>query len=249
MSNIRLRPTQGQMACLVSDIPAFPGDTFGLGFPEAIGDAAATMWAGKPRIEWRDAGDGAWTQHGSVPGELSYTITLTPAEDHVDAHLRLTNESKRDWAQSLAFNCLSAGGPASIRDHDCIRHWVGSAGRPRRLIEVPRKYGPRPTIQLYSVEGAPRGEDIPFVANFQATPDAVLEGWIAIMARDGRRLVATASKPALFLFQNMEYSCIHASPGAGPIKAGGTGEALTRLYFVEASLEDWYRRVRAEMLD
>ncbi len=247
MANIRLTPQQGQMSCVVTDVPAFPEDGFGLGFPEAIGDAARAVWSGAPHIEWEDAGQGAWIQRGSRPGELSYSLTLTPAEDYVDAHLRLTNESGRDWAQSLAFNCFGLGGSAALRDHDCLRHWVGSAGTLRRLIEIPRKYGPRPAIQLYSVEGAPPGAEIPFVANFRATPDEVLEGWIAVVARDGRRLVATASKPALFLFQNMEYSCIHSAPSPGPLKAGETGEALTRVYFVEAPLEEWHGRLRAEL--
>lgn len=74
-----------------------------------------------------------------------------------------------------------------------------------------------------------------------------LEGWLAIQSRGGKRLAAVVSKPALFLFQNMEYSCIHSSPGFGPLPPGKTGEALTRVYFVEASLEGWYERMKREM--
>ncbi len=70
---------------------------------------------------------------------------------------------------------------------------------------------------------------------------------MAIQSRDGKRLVATASDPAMFLFQNMEYSCIHSAAGFGPLKPGESGEAVTRVYFVEAGLEDWHARMPADM--
>lgn len=248
MAAVTLTPLEGQMACLARDVAAFPGDAFMLGFPEAIGDAARPVWFGAPRVEWRQADAGAWVQAGELEGELSYEMTFTRGEDFVDIRLRLTNQSARQWAHSLAFNCFSPGGSAAIRDHDCVRHFVGVQGTLRRLVELPRQYGPRPTVQLYSVEDAPPGREIPFVANFRATPDDVtVEGWIAIVSRDGRRLVAAVSRPALFLFQNMEYSCIHSAASVGPLAPGHAGEALTRVYFVEASLEDWYARMRSEL--
>jgi hypothetical protein len=174
-------------------------------------------------------------------------VSIVPGEDTVDIHLRLTNASDRPWSQSLAFNCFHCGIAPSVRDHECVRHWVRWNGEFKRLVEIPRVFGPRPTVQLYSVEGAPPGKEIPFVARFRATPEVVLEGWLAIQARDGKRLVAVVSRPALFLFQNMEYSCIHSSPGFGALAPGESREALTRLYFVEASLPEWYERMRAEL--
>jgi hypothetical protein len=197
---------------------AFPGEGFGIGFPEAIGDAARAHWPPGLTVDWRRTEDGRWEQIGRAEGELSYSLVVTPHEDCLDIHQTLTNESPRTWTQSLAFNCFQCGGAPSIRDHDCLRHWVGQEGKPARLAEVPRAFGPRPTIQLYSVEGAPPGSQIP-----------------------------TASKPALFLFQNMEYSCIHAAASFGPLDPGQSGQALTRLYFVRASLEDWYARMRSEL--
>jgi hypothetical protein len=147
----------------------------------------------------------------------------------------------------MMFNCFQCGSAPALRDHDGQRHWVRTGGEFRRLIEVPRVCGPRPAIQLYSVEKAPPGRRIPFVAGFQATPDVVLEGWMAIQSRDGKRLAATVSKPALFLFQNLEYSCIHSAADFGEVPPVQSAEALNRLYFVEASLADWYRRLRAEL--
>jgi hypothetical protein len=49
---------------------------------------------------------------------------------------------------------------------------------------------------------------------------------MAIQEIDGKRLVATFSKPTLFLLQTMEYSCIHRGAGFGSLKPGETAEAL-----------------------
>ena len=108
----------------------------------------------------------------------------------------------------------------SIRDNECLRTWVRTGGEFKRLVELPRVFGPRPAVQLYSVEGAPLGKDIPFVPNFAATPDLVIEPWMAMVSRDGKRLVATVSKPGLFLFQNREFSCIHCGTGFWRNEAG-----------------------------
>ena len=247
MAQIRFTPSPGQMGGGVTEVPAFPGEPFNLGIPEAIGDAARTVWFNRATVEWEELDDEAWKQTGRSERELTYVVTVTPYEDVIDLHLSLTNESDRDWTQTIAFNCFGAGSAPSIMDRECVRHYVRTGGESRRLTEIPRQFGPRPTIQLYSVEGAPPGSEIPFVANFRATPDIVLESWMAIQSRDGKRLVATASKPAMALFQNMEYSCIHASPGFGPLKPGKTGESLNKIYFVEASLEEWHRRMLADL--
>lgn len=248
MAAIAFTPFPNSMGGSISNVPAFPGEGFSVGIPEAIGETARSYWFGAITPEWHDLGGGTWESVGRVEGQLRYVARITPSDDFVDVLVTLTNESEQTWDQSHAFNCFSCGGAPSVADRECVRHWVRRDGRLRRLIEVPRQYGPRPTVQLYSVEGAPRAADIPFVAAFQATPaDVVLEGWMAILARDGRRLVAAASKPTLYLFQNMEYSCIHAAPSLGRLDPGQTGEALTRLYFVKATLEDWRQRMLRDL--
>ena len=94
----------------------------------------------------------------------------------------------------------------------------------------------------------PPGKDIPFVSRFQSTPDdVVIEGWMAIRTRDDKRMVAVVSKPALYTFQNREYSCIHSAPTFGALGPGETGTAFSRIYFVEASLEEWYKRMVSEL--
>jgi hypothetical protein len=192
-------------------------------------------------IVWEERKHGAWFCTGRRVDELSYTLTVTPGDEVVEIHQCLTNESGRSWDQSLAFNCFNPVRAEAVQDHECLRHWVGKNGKITRLITQPRQFGPRPTIQFYSVNGAPPGQDVPFVDAFKATPaDLTLEGWMAIQSIDGSRLIAIVSHPALFLFQNMEYSCIHSGAGFGPLAPGETGQAVTRLYFVESSLEAWY---------
>jgi hypothetical protein len=247
MSAIQIDGQNGSMVCFVSEIPAFPGETIAFGVPEAIGDVARSFWFGAINPTWEQS-DGCWLSRGEMPGELSYRLKVSAQADFVDVSIELRNESDTHWEHSHAFNCINAGSSISLADHDCRRHWACAGGKLRRLIEIPRVFGPRPTIQLYSVEGAPKGAEIPFVARFASTPaDTQLEGWLAIQSGDGKRLMATVSKPALYLFQNMEYSCIHSAPDLGALAPGETGSALTRVYFVESSVEEWHARMRGEL--
>jgi hypothetical protein len=205
------------------------------------------VWFGGLKPSWERRSDGIWISRGQRRGELSYVMTVRPQEDCVETRYKLTNESPRTWEHSLAFNCVQCGSLPEIRDHECVRTWARSEGRFQRLVELPRVFGPRPAIQLYSVVGAPAGKDIPFVANFRATPECVLDGWMAVQSRDGRKLAATVSRPALFLFQNMEYSCIHSATGLGPLRPGESGSGVNWVYFTESSLEDWHDRMVQEV--
>jgi hypothetical protein len=247
MKLIQLQGRPGVMACDATGIPAFPGGSFTLAYPEAIGDSAQPTWYGDIRPTWEENAGGTWTSAGSKPGELDYEITLTPGTDHVTSQFKLTNLSQREWRQGMAFNCFQCAKDNSIRDNECLRTWVRAKGRFRRLVELPRVFGPRPALQLYSVEGAPPGKDIPFVAGFAATPEVVIEPWMAIVSRDGRRLAATVSRPGLFLFQNREYSCIHCATGFGSLSPGQSADAVNTVYFVEATLADWYQRMKSEL--
>jgi len=243
---ITLQGQPGVMACHLTDIPGFPGGRFTLGYPEAIGDAARPVWYGDLKPKWEAREDGAWFSQGAKEGELSYTLLVSSGPDCVTSEFHLTNLSSRPWKQSLAFNCFQCAHDPAFRDHDCERTWVRSGGQFKRLVELPRVFGPRPAVQLYSVEGAPPGKDIPFVANFQATPDAVAEPWMAILSRDGKRLVATVSRPGLFLFQNREFACIHSAAGFGELRPGQSAVAVNKTWFVRATLAAWHRRMQMD---
>jgi hypothetical protein len=236
-----------RMNSRISKVPGFGDDVFRLNFPEAIGPTNNRQIHTTIDCSWAELDPGRWKQTGRVEGMLEYAIDVSVHVDYVDFIQRLTNRSQEAWEQTMAFNCFNNGSAPSVRDHECLRHWVRTGGEFKKLIEIPRVFGPRPALQLYNVEGAPPGRDIPFVARFQSTPEEVtLEGWMAIRSRDGRHMVATVSKKALYTFQNREYSCIHSAPTFGPLAPGETGKALTRVYFVEAGLEEWYDRMTGE---
>lgn len=245
--NIKLQGQPGVMACTASEIPVFPGGTFTLAYPEAIGDANDPVWYSSLRPTWEPTTDGAWISRAEKSGRLTYEVSMTPGPDRVTSRFRLTNQGKTTWKQGMAFNCFQCANDSTIRDNDCLRTWVRTGGEFKRLVELPRVFGPRPAIQLYNVEGAPLGKDIPFVAGYKATPELLIEPWMAMVARDGKRLVATVSKPGLFLFQNREYSCIHCGTGFGEVKPGQTAEAVNIVYFVAAALPEWHRRMQADL--
>jgi hypothetical protein len=247
MNQIKLKGQPGIMACTVTDIPAFPGESFTIAYPEAIGDVAQPFWFGTIKPKWEERANGVLISTGEQAGELSYEMVVTPGVDSVKAEFKLTNHSRKIWKQGMAFNCFQCGAAPSIRDHDCLRHWVRVDGEFKRLREIPRIFGPRPAIQLYSVAGAPLGKDLPFVADFNTTPDVVIEPWMAIRSRDDKKMVATVSKPGLFLFQNREYSCIHCGTGFDEVRPGQTAQAINIVYFVESTLESWHRRMQADL--
>ena len=246
-SQILFAGEPNRMNSRITNVPGFGEDVFRLNFPEAIGPTNNRQIHNTIECSWEELEDGIWKQTGRVDGMLEYRIDVSIHEDYVDFIQRLTNRSQESWEQTMAFNCFNNGSAPSVRDHECVRHWIRTEGEFRKLTEIPRVFGPRPALQLYNVEGAPPGRDIPFVARFQSTPeDLTMEGWMVIRARDDRHMVATVSKPSLYTFQNREYSCIHSAPSFGALRPGETGNAITRVYFVEASLEDWYERMREE---
>lgn len=244
-TQIRFTPDLGPMGGTLSEVPLFPGDAFLLNVPEALGDGAKACWF--PQFTWTELSNGVWRSTGLVKREVDYQVLLTPGFDTVDLQLTATNISDRVWSTSFAFNCFNSFHAPSVNDFECVRIWSSDGAGFKRLVQLPRAWSVRPTIQAYSVLGGPAAAGIPFVAKFGATSSAALEGWLAIQSRDGARLVAVATKPASFLFQNMEYSCIHAASSFGPLAPGETGTSWTRLYFVQATLADWRTRLQSEM--
>lgn len=243
---MKLEPVAGTMSAWLSEVPAFPGARFSLGFPEAIGDADATCWYTTLVPEFTQLDATTWLAIGRQPGELRYEMTVDlSAGDAVGVRYVVENESDRDWDQALAFNCLSCGGAWDVRDHDCERHWVGLEGEPTRLVEVERHWSNRPAIQIYGTYDGPPVQDLAFVTNFAATPKTVLDPWMAVESRDGTKTVATVGRPSAFLFHNMEYSCIHAASSFGPVAAGGRAEAGNDLLFLDVPFEQAFARITA----
>ncbi|MFD3873701.1 hypothetical protein [Streptomyces sp. NPDC058623] len=245
---MKFDPIAGTMSAWLSEVPAFPGARFSLAFPEAIGDAASAVWYTTLVPKWEQQEARIWRATGRQPGRLAYEMMVDLSlDDAVVVSYTLDNESDHHWENALAFNCLSCGGARDVRDHDCERHFTGIAGEPVPLLSVPRRHSTRPTVQFYSTAGAPPATDLPFVSAFHATPDVVLDPWVAVCSRDGSRTVATVGRPAAFLFHNREYSCIHAASGFGAIAPGGSATAGNDMLFLDAPLADALTRIRSSM--
>ncbi len=251
MQRMRFIPTPHPSSGGLHDISAFPLGPLVIGYPEAIGDITRGYWVAPIPVEWTPLPEGQWRCKGTVEHWFTWTLHVKPYYDYCDFEYTLTNESDHTWEHGFAFNCLNCGALDALRDREAVRHWAKPAGGTfHRLSELPYQYNGRPGVQLYSVKGQPKGADLPFVASFKATPpDLVLEGWLAITSRYGRGLVASVSKPALFLFQNLEYSCIHSATDFGRLEPGQTGRGMNRVYAVTTSLEEWYERMRAELFE
>ena len=71
MARIHFTPQRGSMAGTITQVPVFPGEHFGVNCPEAIGDAARTVWQNRLRPEWQELDDGAWQSRGALDGELA----------------------------------------------------------------------------------------------------------------------------------------------------------------------------------
>ena len=83
----------------------------------------------------------------------------------------------------------------------------------------------------------------------QSDRDAGVTGpLIAILARDRRWLVATASLSGVpvRLVNNREYSCIHCNPPSF-VKAGTEATIRERIYFLHGSLADLAARWKADI--
>ncbi|MBI5432787.1 MAG: hypothetical protein HZA52_08160 [Planctomycetes bacterium] len=243
---ITFTPCAGKMNGELTNLACFPGEYVRLNVPEFIGDAAQPCTPLDMGATWSSLGQGAWRSTGQTVGELSYQLDVLPAFDYVDLEASVTNESVRHWTHSFAFNCCNCGPATPLRDHEGMRFWGRANGSFRRLVTMHRRFNPRPTVQVYSAVGAPAADEFGFMAKFLATSNVVLEGWLALRSRDGTCLAATVSKPAGFLFHNLEFSCVHSAPSFGPLAPGQTCHARTRLYFVQASLEAWHARMTGE---
>ena len=246
MPRITIRPSQGQMNCSL-EWPVLPGQLFRLNLPEAIVNNEGGRWGvGEIKPSWVAGPDGQQSYEVEDPGGMRLKIRMEPFEDHVDIHYEVTNLQDKPWTESLAFTCFNHGAIYSMNDFELVRTYIWRKGKAYRLADIERKFSTRPLVQLFGIEGARPWQEVDFVSKFQASPPQPCEPLIAIQSRDGKYVTGVAAQPALFLFQNSEYSCIHSCPTFGALKPGETGRALTRHYFLEGDINDLRKRYDAD---
>ena len=83
---------------------------------------------------------------------------------------------------------------------------------------------------------------------FRAAPEVYPEGLLVIRSWDGKHLAVVTSDRPLFLFANLEFSCIHCCPSFGALKPGEEGRALHRAYVLpDTSLADFDTLLQREL--
>jgi len=212
----------------------FPGQLFNYHVPEAIGStdpentyfSTADPTPAKP--DWKPFADKGWRYTWTQAHLLAYTVEAVPGEDTIDVKITLKNLSGKTWPQSHAFPCCNFHKAASFSDFEGTRTFLLIDGEWKSLMQIQRKDSIRPLVQLFYVQGKPR--PLGCVERFEATPPIYPQGIFAVRSYDSKSVIAVTADKPLYLFHNMEYSCIHCCPGFGSLKPGEQGTATNRVF-------------------
>ena len=114
---------------------------------------------------------------------------------------------------------------------------------PKRLSDTRRTIGHRPGIGVYFSEKMELDEEWPFISWFDATSEERTDGdYLVTLSESGNSYMAATSPNTLYLFNNLEFTCIHAAPTFGDIGPGESSTLTTRFYFSEGGLDDFLKR-------
>jgi hypothetical protein len=251
-TRILLMPDQGKMHCNVVITENDGKDIFALTIPETIG-CREGMILNFPSTNIRWKGPNAngvvhtsWTTDSLV----SYSLTLAPAYDFVDAEMTITNLTNKTWRDVWSFNCLNPVRAEPFKDTLMQRTYMSTEKGPLLLSKTKRVMGPKPTIGVYFREQVIQPEVFPFVSEFHATsPNRTNGNYLVTLSESGNAYMAATSPNALFLFNNLKFKCIHSAPNFGNIEAGESKAVTCRFYFAEGNLDDFIDRYNREIIN
>jgi len=233
MAEITIQPQQ-KSQLLRLNWSALPRGAFTYVIPEAIGATDRTVWGATAEFrmayDWEPDGD-AWVCTWEKEGWLDFDVRAWAEDDHLSVRIRLRNLGETAWPNSSAFSCFSPRGALPLADFDGSRTFLLVDGDWTPITQVERIHSGRPTIQLWYVEG--RDRPLGFVESFEATPAFYPAGVLAVQSYDKRHMVAVTADEPLFLFGNLEFSCIHCCPSFGALGPGEQGTATHRVFFCE----------------
>jgi len=174
-------------------------------------------------------------------------VHAQPADDYLDVRIRLRNLSETAWPESLSFSCFSPRAAADFADFDGTRTFLLTDEQWTPITQIERRDSNRPTIQLWYLKGGPR--QLGFVDSFRAAPQVYPEAVLAVRSYDGKHVIAVTADKPLFLFSNLEFSCIHCCPSFGPLRPGEEGVATHRVFICpNTTLDQLADRVRATVI-
>ena len=247
---IQLMPNQGKMPCNVVTNLDGKKNIFALTIPETIG-CREGMLLNFPETDlaWEgpDA-DGVVRTGWTKDSVISYSLELVPGRDFVDAVMVITNLSKDNWEDVWSFNCLNPVKAPAFRDEQLDRTYMSTPAGPKPLSATERTIGPRPGIGVYFSERMGADEYWPFISGFQATsPERTNGDYLLTMSSSGHTYMAATSPRTLYLFNNLEFTCIHAAPTFGDIPSGGTSSLTCRFYLAEGDMQDFFQRFKRDL--
>jgi len=247
MEKIKITPREGR-GQITMTVPILGGISTGANVPEDLGERHRTLYRlhDTPN-DWEDLGDGAWGYTVTQDGLYSMTVALTPHEDCVDVRVSAKNLSQNKFEYVFTFTCFGLGGAQAFTDIEMLRTYVYKDGAPKRIIEMDRTPSQRPLLQMYPITGTIHCDEIDFIRGFRATcKEAADEGLMYIVSRDGKMVSGVAAENPLYLFNNAEYSCVHACPTLGHPAPGEEVASFSRFYFLHGSHDEFLKRVQTD---
>lgn len=242
---IRKNPTT-QVAIRVS---GWPGQTFLLWFPEAVGDLWVQWDAAVAHQDFaRKSGGGLrWEFDGN--SDVRVSAELTPRQHSLLLDVRVTNRVDRTLRRVRAQNCFHLSAAPDFACDDFTRIHILVDGRWRSLDELDPSVGlPMYYRPEYPESGRPDSWNGSFRDHIQSIrADSPL---IVCTSRDGERAVATASEnwECVFHNQRMPYLlCIHSQQA--PVSVLPAEEARFRqvIYFIEGGVAACVRAFQKDL--
>ena len=134
-----------------------------------------------------------WT----TEGRIQYQTMITPAIDHVDVRMVISNLSDRMWRDVFAFNCVNPVRAPAFKDWKLERTYMSQHGKPTVMSTTKRVQGHMPTVGFYLHEKTPWGQESPFVRGFHSTsPNRTDASWIVTLSDPpGSYMAATSPSP------------------------------------------------------
>ena len=225
-------------------------DIFALTIPETIGcREGMVLNFPSTNIQWNGPDkDGVISVAWTTDSLISYYLIVVPEYDFVDVEMTISNLSAVSWHDVWSFNCLNPVSAKKFQDTLLRRTFMSTKNGPEILSKTNRTIGPRPTIGVYFHEETNNQTDFPFVNDFQATsPDRTNSNYLVTLSETKNSYMAVTSPKTLFLFNNLEYKCIHSAPNFGDIDSGKSSTLTCRFYFAKGNLQDFINRFKKEI--
>ena len=196
---------------------------------------------------WQRQAAGSWVGHVAVEGWWSNEVTVTPADDHVRVHVRMTNDSQWDYTELWAHFCANTDEAPSFRDLTAERTIV--------FLED----GPRPVNRTHKYEGVgwrhicntyvPIGREMRVKEYLYGCPislDRTASPLTVRKSDDDRALIGVCFRHCYGLFYDCHErnSCLHSEPYIGDLEAGQTREVVGHFYWFEGDLADVSAKAR-----